>query len=143
MLQAGKTPGQIRQKYPGTTSPILTYYRKQLGLPPFPTGRRSGLTKNPRAQKIIRLLRAGATPRQIVRRIPDVDRSRISYFRSKLGLPPFRRGAVFDVKSRRKAAKLRQAGLTFKQIGEIFGVTRQRAHQLLQPDDRFDSGLGE
>ena len=36
---------------------------------------------------------------------------------------------------RERAAEMRRNGMTYKAIGEVFGVTRQRAHQALKPEN--------
>jgi hypothetical protein len=143
LFKAGKTPRQIRNQLPGVPVSLVAFWRRKLGLPPFRIGRppRRGLDS-----KITKLLQAGKTPREIRRLVPGVDSSTISNRRKKLGLPPFPSGrpaGSVNFEVRRIAATLRKEGLTYAQIGEVFGVTRQRAHQYFPETHRIKIRRGE
>jgi hypothetical protein len=91
------------------------------------------------AEQIIRLLKAGVTPRFIRKKFPQTKPADITYRRRRLGMPPFPRGGPRGPRSmaaRIKARRLRQAGWTFAKIGAALGVSRQRAHQYLSERKR-------
>lgn len=51
----------------------------------------------------------------------------------RLSLFFFRRKKTPQEKRLQRIVKLRKKGLTFQQIGDIYGVSRQRVHRILNP----------
>jgi hypothetical protein len=82
-------------------------------------------------ERIIKMLKAGMPPYVIREKLPGTDASRISYWRQRLGMPPFKRGTRLKLEAWVKARKLRASGLTYQKIGDRMGVSRQRVHQYL------------
>lgn len=89
---------------------------------------------------IIKKLRSGLSPMQIRTEHPQIDPSQISYWRAKLGIPPFKRGRKKGhgeawFRRNRTVRKLKSSGMTYAEIGRKYGVSRQRAQQYLMPPE--------
>ena len=82
-------------------------------------------------EQIRKMLKAGKPPHAIRKKFPGTESGTITYWRKRLGMPPFQRGAPLKVKAWVKARKLRETGLTYQKIGDRMGVSRQRVHQYL------------
>lgn len=84
-----------------------------------------------RGERIKKLLKAGKPPHYIRKKLPGTESGTITYWRKRLGMPPFQRGAPLKVEAWTRARKLRESGLTYQKIGDRMGVSRQRVHQYL------------
>jgi hypothetical protein len=82
-------------------------------------------------ERIKKMLKAGMPPYVIREKLPGTESGRITYWRQRLGMPPFKRGARLKLAAWVKARKLRETGLTYQKIGDRMGVSRQRVHQYL------------
>jgi hypothetical protein len=84
-------------------------------------------------KKIFRLLKGGMRPYLVHQQFPQVHPSTIAWFRRwRLKMPPLPRGGIAkNPAARLKARRLRKKGLTYAEIGEVLGVSKQRVHQYL------------
>lgn len=83
------------------------------------------MTSKTKKNRIIDRIEAGFPSHQIVR-IEKVSAAYVSVCRKAMGLPLLKRGPKFKSGGSREAyLKLRQDGLSFSEIAERFGVTRQ------------------
>ena len=82
-------------------------------------------------EQIKKMLKSGKTPLFIRKKFPGTESGTITYWRKRLGMPPFQRGAPLKMKAWVTARKLRETGLTYQKIGDRMGVSRQRVHQYL------------
>lgn len=88
------------------------------------------------------LLKLGNRPYDIMKLFPKTTHSQIQAVRRRLGIAPFKSGRrpgggqrSKRVAERIEKAKLMKAsGLTYKQIGKHFGVSRQMVQQYLRPN---------
>ena len=90
------------------------------------------MRRKERAAKIVALLKAGHTPKEILKEIPSITGATVTYWRKRLGLPPFRIGQPRGLRNKEAAAtvrRLRSEGLSYSQIGAKLGFTAQNAHQ--------------
>lgn len=82
------------------------------------------------------LLRTGMRPCEIMAKLPEVKSPTISYIRSRIGLPPFRRGGGGYPRNKEMFERIRDlkaSGLSYSQVGEIVGLSRVRTQQYLRP----------
>jgi hypothetical protein len=85
-----------------------------------------------RAAKIVALLKAGHSPREILKEVPSITGATVSYWRKRLGLPPFRIGQPRGLRKKEAAAEVRRLkceGLSYSQIGKKLGFSAQNAHR--------------
>ena len=82
-------------------------------------------------ERIKKMLKAGMPPYVIREKLPGTGSGKITYWRRRLGMPPFKRGARLKLEAWVKARELWETGLTYQQVGDLMGVSRQRVHQYL------------
>lgn len=96
-----------------------------------------------KTEQILKLLRAGQTPKQI-KALVQCSASTITALRKRLGLPPFKRGAVAGYVRAATTIKLkrinhmRACGLTWQEVGQQMNCTRQAVHSLVKYHKSLD-----
>lgn len=100
-------------------------------------------------QKVEDLLRSGKLPREIKAALGQNTPAFgcfISRVRAKLGIPSFATGAPRGYRNKdvhEMVLKLKQMGLSYSQIGRVFGFSHQRAQRyIMQQDKRTNVGSG-
>ena len=79
--------------------------------------------------RVAKMLLDGKAPREIIRAL-GVCGATVAYHRRRLGMPKNRTGrpsGIYGVEASLRVAEMRSAGMTFQQIGDKMGLTRQSA----------------
>lgn len=103
-------------------------WRRRLGMPQV-----SVLTYT---EIVSPLLIGGASPREIRKIYPEISSNCIGQVRKKLGMPVFRRGRPIGTKDLLKLDLIRSLkikGKSYREISELFGVSRQCIQQTIRP----------
>jgi hypothetical protein len=88
-----------------------------------------------RNAKIVEMLNSGSRPIDIKNSIPGVSGCNVSYWRAKLGIQKFlpgnKLGYRFNPETSAEVLRLKQSGMTYREIGERFGHSKQWAQQMI------------